>query len=113
MTPPAVGRPAAEKPTGRQRVAVFGVALLALLGFGAFFVGFLLAPLAILLVFCLAFAARGRRRDRAQGDETSSPSRSRLAAEAEVRREARAREADRTPAVASPDSGPSGAADGA
>jgi hypothetical protein len=40
--------------------ALVGAVVLALIGFALFFVGFLLAPLAILLAFCLIFAARDR-----------------------------------------------------
>jgi hypothetical protein len=34
--------------------------LLSLLGFATFFIGFLIAPLAILLIFGLVFAARNK-----------------------------------------------------
>ncbi len=71
--------------------ALVGAVLLALIGFALFFVGFLLAPLAILLAFCLIFAARDRSsRKPAQppaGDGSRPPPPDPLAIEARIRQQ--------------------------
>jgi hypothetical protein len=97
--------PSQRPPPGQPRGAVLGVVVLALLGFAAFFVGFLLAPLAILLIFCLVFAARNRSGGRKKDDATGAgPTRaaSGLEVEAKVRREALAREPRRGAAARQP-----------
>jgi hypothetical protein len=43
-----------------QPLALIGVTLIALLGFAVFFLSFLVAPLAILLIFYVGFAASDR-----------------------------------------------------
>jgi hypothetical protein len=93
MTPVVTG-PAAESPP-RQRSSVFsliGVVLLTLIAFSAFFIGFLLAPLAILLFFSLIFYARNRSGGRDGGEpaevESSGGARGRLIAEARARQAA-------------------------
>lgn len=51
------------KPDGQyQPMALVGVTLLALVGFAAFFLSFLVAPLAILVLFYVGFAAADRSR---------------------------------------------------
>jgi hypothetical protein len=52
--------PPQTKSGGRQTLTTIGVVLLSLLGFATFFIGFLIAPLAILVVFGLVFAARNK-----------------------------------------------------
>lgn len=56
-----------EQPPERyQPLALIGVTLLALAGFAVFFLSFLVAPLAILLIFYVGFAASDRsKRNRA------------------------------------------------
>jgi hypothetical protein len=50
-----------ERPQERyQPLALIGVTLIALLGFAVFFLSFLVAPLAILLIFYVGFAASDR-----------------------------------------------------
>jgi hypothetical protein len=50
-----------EQPQERyQPLALIGVTLIALLGFAVFFLSFLVAPLAILLIFYVGFAASDR-----------------------------------------------------
>lgn len=61
-----------------QPMALVGVVLIALLGFAVFFLSFLVAPLAILMIFFVGFSAS----DRAKRNGTST----RLASEAEARR---------------------------
>jgi hypothetical protein len=46
--------------TPNHRSALAGVALVALLGCAVLFISFLVAPLAILTVFCVGFAASDR-----------------------------------------------------
>ncbi|UGS38891.1 hypothetical protein [Capillimicrobium parvum] len=47
-----------------QPLALIGVTMVALLGFAVFFLSFLVAPLAILLIFYVGFAASDRSRRR-------------------------------------------------
>lgn len=59
-------------------MALVGVTLIALLGFAVFFLSFLVAPLAILMIFYVGFAASDRSK--------RNGSTQRLANEAEARR---------------------------
>ena len=61
-----------------QPMALVGVILIALLGFAVFFLSFLVAPLAILMIFFVGFSASDR--SKRNGSTT------RLANEAEARR---------------------------
>jgi hypothetical protein len=61
-----------------QPMALIGVTLIALLGFAVFFLSFLVAPLAILMIFYVGFAAS----DRSKRNGSSA----RLATESEARR---------------------------
>jgi hypothetical protein len=61
-----------------QPMALIGVTLIALLGFAVFFLSFLVAPLAILMIFFVGFSASDR--SKRNGSTT------RLANEAEARR---------------------------
>lgn len=61
-----------------QPMALVGVTLVALVGFAVFFLSFLVAPLAILMIFYVGFAASDRSKRNG-----STP---RLADEAEARR---------------------------
>jgi hypothetical protein len=97
MTPPATGR----APTGapRQRTGVLGliaIVLLTLIAFSAFFIGFLLAPLAVLLFFSLIFYSRNRAAARSGGQtvqaEPTGGARGRLIIEARERQAALALE---------------------
>ena len=58
-----------------QPLALIGVTMIALLGFAVFFLSFLVAPLAILLIFYVGFAAsdRSRRRRNASGARRPAP----------------------------------------
>jgi hypothetical protein len=60
-----------------QPLALIGVTLIALIGFAVFFLSFLVAPLAILLIFYVGFAAsdrsRRRRNDAANGNGNGEP----------------------------------------
>ena len=58
-------------------MALIGVTMIALLGFAMFFLSFLVAPLAILMIFYVGFAAS----DRAKRNGSAA----RLASEAEAR----------------------------
>jgi hypothetical protein len=71
-----------------QPMALIGVTLIALLGFAVFFLSFLVAPLAILMIFYVGFAASDRsKRTNGNGNgHTSNPNTVRLAREAEARR---------------------------
>ena len=60
-------------------MALIGVTMIALLGFAVFFLSFLVAPLAILIIFYVGFAAS----DRAKRNGSAA----RLANEAEARRQ--------------------------
>jgi hypothetical protein len=60
-------------------MALVGVTLIALLGFAVFFLSFLVAPLAILMIFYVGFAASDRSK--------RNGSTARLTAEAEARRQ--------------------------
>lgn len=52
---------------------VFGAVLLILLGFAAFFLGFLIAPFVLLVIFYLVMQARDRRSaDRATADRAAA-----------------------------------------
>jgi hypothetical protein len=62
-----------------QPMALVGVTLIALLGFAVFFLSFLVAPLAILMIFYVGFAASDRSK--------RNGSTARLATEAEARRQ--------------------------
>ncbi|MFN8204412.1 MAG: hypothetical protein U0S48_17785 [Solirubrobacteraceae bacterium] len=58
-----------------QPLALIGVTLIALLGFAVFFLSFLVAPLAILLVFYVGFAIfdRSHRRRTGNGKPATAP----------------------------------------
>ena len=55
-----------------QPLALIGVTLIALLGFAVFFLSFLVAPLAILAIFYVGFAASDRSR-RSNGNGHGAP----------------------------------------
>jgi hypothetical protein len=57
-----------------QPFALIGITLLVLAGFAVFFVGFLIAPLAILAIFYLIFASLNRSRP-TNGDQQVAPPR--------------------------------------
>ncbi|HEU4655949.1 MAG TPA: hypothetical protein VFR97_00405 [Capillimicrobium sp.] len=61
-----------RQPERYQPLALIGVTLIALLGFAVFFLSFLVAPLAILLIFYVGFAASDRTR-RTQGRREAEP----------------------------------------
>ena len=63
-----------------QPLALIGVTMVALLGFAVFFLSFLVAPLAILMIFYVGFAASDRSK--------RNGSTARMAEEAEARRHA-------------------------
>lgn len=123
MTPaPARANIRRKPPRKQDGGALLGLVVLALLGFAVFFVGFLLAPLLILLVFCLVFAARnksGSGKKGTAGDEHAdgdgggaARGESGLEREARVRRDVLAREsrrggAARQAAAVTPPSAPS------
>ncbi|HEX2016977.1 MAG TPA: hypothetical protein VGN69_09795 [Solirubrobacteraceae bacterium] len=66
-----------------QPLALLSVTLIALLGFSVFFLSFLVAPLAILAIFYVGFAASDRaKRTQGNGDNVQG---TRLAAEARAR----------------------------
>jgi hypothetical protein len=97
MTRLSTGRAPGSAPA--QRTNVFGlvaVVLLTLVAFSAFFIGFLLAPLAVLLFFSLIFYSRNRSAGRKGGPTTEAApaggARSRLISEARERQAALARE---------------------
>ena len=77
-------------------MALIGVTLIALLGFAVFFLSFLVAPLAILMIFYVGFAASDRSK--------RNGSAARLTAEAEARRQIieRAEDEQATVVAASP-----------
>jgi hypothetical protein len=82
-----------EQPQERyQPLALIGVTLLALLGFAVFFLSFLVAPLAILLIFYVGFAAsdRSKRNGSAPAAEANEPV---VVNAADVRAQTLAREA--------------------
>jgi hypothetical protein len=70
-----------------QPLALISVTLIALLGFSIFFLSFLVAPLAILAIFYVGFAASDRsKRQQSNGGAQGKPSASQLlAAEARAR----------------------------
>jgi hypothetical protein len=102
MTPLATGRPAESAAPQRTRVlSLIGVVLLTLIAFSAFFVGFLLAPLAVLLFFSLIFYARNRSASRktpatSPQEQTSGGARARLITEARTRQAALAADEQRS-----------------
>src|SRR3954451_23790231 len=57
-----------------QPLALIGVTMIALLGFAVFFLSFLVAPLAILLIFYVGFAASDRSRRRRSGSRNGNGS---------------------------------------
>lgn len=70
-----------------QPLALIGVTLIALLGFAVFFLSFLVAPLAILMIFYVGFAASDRsKRPNGTASTPATPTQDRLAREAEARR---------------------------
>jgi hypothetical protein len=75
-----------------QPLALVGVTLIALLGFAVFFLSFLVAPLAILMIFFVGFSASDR--SKRNGSTT------RLANEAEARRHVIERVEEEPPAPA-------------
>lgn len=78
-----------------QPWALVGVTLIALVGFAVFFLSFLVAPLAILMIFFVGFSAADR--SKRNGSTT------RLASEAEARRHAIERsDVDQQPPAARP-----------
>jgi hypothetical protein len=86
-----------------QPLALVGVTLIALLGFAVFFLSFLVAPLAILMIFFVGFSASDRsKRTNGNGNGHSNPNTSRLAQEAEARRHVIERsDEEQTPPAAS------------
>ncbi|HWH10161.1 MAG TPA: hypothetical protein VG165_03470 [Solirubrobacteraceae bacterium] len=93
MTSPGPGGAAGGAPRERTHVlGLIGIVLATLIAFSAFFVGFLLAPLAILLFFSLIFYSRNRsaaRKGPPAGEaETTGGARGRLIAEARARQAA-------------------------
>lgn len=63
-----------EQPQERyQPLALIGVTLIALLGFAVFFLSFLVAPLAILLIFYVGFAASDRSKRNASAPAAAEP----------------------------------------
>ena len=63
-----------EQPQERyQPLALIGVTLMALLGFAVFFLSFLVAPLAILLLFYVGFAASDRSKRNRSAPPAPSP----------------------------------------
>jgi hypothetical protein len=94
MTPPRSGQTVERPPArGTHVLGLVGVVLATLIAFSAFFIGFLLAPLAILLFFSLIFYARNRSgagKGKGKGKpvteaEPGTGARSRLIAEARAR----------------------------
>jgi hypothetical protein len=84
-----------EQPQERyQPLALIGVTLIALLGFAVFFLSFLVAPLAILLIFYVGFAAsdRSKRNGSAPAAEAEEDEEV-VVDEADVRAQTLAREA--------------------
>jgi hypothetical protein len=86
-----------EQPQERyQPLALIGVTLIALLGFAVFFLSFLVAPLAILLIFYVGFAAsdRSKRNGSAPAAETEEEGPEEVVVdEADLRAQTLAREA--------------------
>jgi hypothetical protein len=85
-----------EQPQERyQPLALIGVTLIALLGFAVFFLSFLVAPLAILLIFYVGFAAsdRSKRNGSAPAAEADEDEQVVVVDEADVRAQTLAREA--------------------
>jgi len=77
-------------------MALIGVTMIALVGFAVFFLSFLVAPLAILMIFFVGFSASDR--SKRNGSTT------RLAEEAEARRNAIARTEEERPDRRAPSS---------
>ena len=87
-----------DRPQERyQPLALIGVTLIALLGFAVFFLSFLGAPLAILLIFYVGFAAsdRSKRNGSAKAAEPTEAAQEEqpVAEPADARAQALAREA--------------------
>jgi hypothetical protein len=85
-----------EQPQERyQPLALIGVTLIALLGFAVFFLSFLVAPLAILLIFYVGFAAsdRSKRNSSAPAAASEHEAQPAVVDEAELRAQTLAREA--------------------
>ncbi len=88
-----------EQPEERyQPLALIGVTLVALIGFAVFFLSFLVAPLAILLIFYVGFAASDRSKRNASAPAPAKavdPDRADVAFEepADLRAQTLAREA--------------------
>lgn len=84
-----------EQPEERYRpLALIGVTLIALLGFAVFFLSFLVAPLAILLIFYVGFAASDRSKRNASAAAAAQPAEQIVTpSEADVRAQTLAREA--------------------
>lgn len=77
-----------ERPEERyQPLALVSVMVIALLGFAAFFLSFLVAPLAILAIFYVGFAASDRAK-RSQNGTGPAPAAQRLAEESRARQDA-------------------------
>jgi hypothetical protein len=101
MTPLTTGgAPEGVRGTRANVFSLVAVVLLTLVAFSAFFIGFLLAPLAVLLFFSLIFYSRdrsaGRRRKPSVEVEPAGGARSRLIIEARERQAALALEARRS-----------------
>lgn len=58
--PMSADPPAQPQPERHQPLALLGITLIALAGFAVFFLSFLVAPLAILAIFYVGFAASDR-----------------------------------------------------
>ncbi len=76
-----------EQPTNEQYspLALLGVVLAALLLFAVFFLGFLVAPMAVLLLFYVGFSAVDRSRKAPKRDEEAAPGEFEDEADARVR----------------------------
>jgi hypothetical protein len=83
-----------EQPQERyQPLALIGVTLIALLGFAVFFLSFLVAPLAILLIFYVGFAASDRSKRNGSAPAAEAEEEEVVVDEADVRAQTLAREA--------------------
>jgi hypothetical protein len=83
-----------EQPQERyQPLALIGVTLIALLGFAVFFLSFLVAPLAILLIFYVGFAASDRSKRNGSAPAAEAEEEDVVVDEADVRAQTLAREA--------------------
>ena len=81
-------------------MALIGVTLIALLGFAVFFLSFLVAPLAILMIFYVGFAASDRSKRPNSTATPATPNQDRLARESEARRHIIERSDEEQPAPA-------------